>query len=231
MTRRLALFTFLVWAIAPTPTRAATPFGGDDTGFVPPDIDNYKYEVKIGKNLSKFQRCVLKCHASRAKGKLPDDVTEENCEGGCQTKYDLANSKLIAPPLAGACLNTMSLRNFWASNLDSFNNQIYCNGVTPFGGDDTGFIPPDAATLKCESKVGTNVGKLLACQAKCHAKRAKGSFADDTAEESCEGDCKTRYNTANMKLIGCPGCLDASTAGDTILTDGDNHNGDVYCAQ
>jgi hypothetical protein len=136
-----------------TPRRAAASQPG--AVFIPPDADNFRYEAKIGKNLAKFNRCVLKCHASRAKGKLPDDITEENCEGGCQTKYDLANSKLIAPPLAAACLNTVSLRNLWASQLDSFNTQIYCAGTTPFGGDDTGFIPPDSGTFKCESKVGS----------------------------------------------------------------------------
>src|SRR3989442_1390777 len=64
---------------------------------------------------------------------------------------------------------------------------VAAGAKTPFGGDDTGFIPPDTATFKCESKVGANVAKLLGCEGKCHAKRAKGSLADDTAEDGCEG--------------------------------------------
>jgi hypothetical protein len=231
MMRFLALGAFLLCSLVPGAARALTPFGGDDTGFIPPDTDNFKYEAKIGKNLAKFQKCVIKCHASRAKGKFADDVTEDGCEGICQQKYDLANSKLIAPAPASACLNTMAVRNLWESTLDSFNSQIYCAGTTPFGGDDTGFIPPDTLTFKCESKVGSHVAKLLACEGKCHEKRAKESLADDTAEDGCEADCKTKYNAANAKLTGCPPCLNASNLGDTMLAQGDNNNGQVYCAQ
>ncbi len=63
----------MLWTVTPGAARAVTPFGGDDTGFIPPDPDNFRYEAKVGKNLSKFRRCVVKCHASRAKGKLVDD--------------------------------------------------------------------------------------------------------------------------------------------------------------
>ena len=225
MTRYLALAGLLLWSLAPVAARAQGPFGGDDTGFIPPDNATLKVEAKVGKNLAKFQKCVLKCHAGRAAGKFGDDTTEDGCEGICQQKYDLKT-----PAGLPACLNTIALRTLWESTLDSFNNQIYCAGTTPFGGDDNGFIPPDTVILKCEEKVGANVAKLLKCQAKCHEKRAKGSFADDTAEEPCETDCKTKYTAANSALVGCPPCLDTSTLGDNMLAQGDNNNGQVYCA-
>jgi hypothetical protein len=58
---------------------------------------------------------------------------------------------------------------------------------TPFGGDDTGFIPPaKSPTAKCEAGAAKAAGKLIACIDKCHASRASGKLADDTAEDSCE---------------------------------------------
>jgi hypothetical protein len=64
---------------------------------------------------------------------------------------------------------------------------------------------------------------------KCHEKRAEGSLADDTAEEGCETDCKSRYDAANAKLTTCPPCLMTSTC-DTMLSQGDSNNGQLYCA-
>src|SRR5947207_10506017 len=134
MTRRLAIAALVAWALAAGTARAQTAFGGDDSGFIPPDDDNYKYESKVAKNVTKYQKCQLKCHEKRASGKLPDEPNEENCEGGCKTKYDASNAKLTAPAPASGCLNTDSVRQLWHGVLDSFNSQIYCEGTTPFGG-------------------------------------------------------------------------------------------------
>src|SRR5437016_2236554 len=71
---------------------------------------------------------------------------------------------------------------------------------TPFGGDDTGFIPPSKDVAKCENSVGKELGKAANCVLGCHKKRAKGSLADETAEDNCEhnlpaaADCKSKYN-------------------------------------
>src|SRR5262245_51048070 len=120
MTRRLAIAALVAWALAAGTARAQTPFGGDETGFIPPDDANTKYEVKVGKNLAKYQKCHLKCHEKRAKQKL-DEVGEENCEGTCKTKYDTSNTKLTAPALAMACLSTDSVRATWHGTLDAQN--------------------------------------------------------------------------------------------------------------
>jgi hypothetical protein len=232
MTRCLAIVALIIGGLSVGGARAActTAFGGDDTGCIPPDADSLKYESKVGKNLSKFQKCALKCHEARASGKLPDSTTEENCEDACKGKYDLANTKLVVPTPA-TCLNTDALRQFWQGFLDLNNNQIYCEGSTSFGGDDTGNIPSDDTILKCEKKVGSNVAKLLKCQGKCHAKRAKGSLADATEEEGCEDACTAKYDAANAKLEGCPLCLDTVTFGGNVRSTGDSNNGQVYCAQ
>ncbi len=211
---------------------AATPFGGDDTGFIPPDGDNLRYESKVANLVSKFQACVLKCHAKRAQGKLTDAVLEEACETACEAKYDLGVGKLTAPPPASSCLNPTSVRSVWEGVLDANNGQIYCAGSEPVGGDDTGFVAPDKPTFKCESKVGKNLGKLLKCQTKCHARRAREQL-DPAGEETCEQTCQDRYNAANAKLTDCPACSTAAQPGlgSLMRALGDAHNGLVYCAQ
>src|SRR5262249_32719509 len=58
---------------------------------------------------------------------------------------------------------------------------------TPFGGDDTGFVPPPKSAIgKCEAGAGKAVDKLIACIFKCHASRASGKLVDETAEDECE---------------------------------------------
>src|SRR6516164_3059597 len=107
---------------------------------------------------------------------------------------------------------------------------------TPFGGDDTGFVPP-AANAKCEAGAGKAVDKLIACILKCHASRASGKLADDTAEDSCEKtlvgkSCAALFTASIAKLTGCPACINGTTmanlAGltETVL---DGMNSSIYC--
>ena len=111
MTRCLAIVALLAGVVG-VAGAACVPFGDDDSGCIPPDSDNLKYESKVGKNLNKFQKCVLKCHEGRAGGKLVDSTAEENCEDACKGKYDASNVKLIVPP-ASSCVNTDALRQFF----------------------------------------------------------------------------------------------------------------------
>src|SRR5439155_14501907 len=84
---------------------------------------------------------------------------------------------------------------------------------TPFGGDDGGFIPPDKATLVCESAVGKAVGKYVNCVIKCHKLRAALKLTNDTAEDNCEKvdvatgkGCGAKYDKTMQKLATkCPG--------------------------
>jgi hypothetical protein len=76
--------------------------------------------------------------------------------------------------------------------------------------DDTGFVPPDKATLKCEVGVSKAAAKYGAAIIACHNKAATAGLktqtsADDTA---CESAALAKYNTAVGKLTGCPACLD-----------------------
>jgi hypothetical protein len=111
--------------------------------------------------------------------------------------------------------------------------------ATPFGGDDTGFVPPDSPKgpiAKCEAKVSKAVVKLVQCIGKCHDSRASGKLADDTAEDACESGlgktCKAKFATAVAKLTGCPPCLTGAsltTLANNIETLVDGTNSQVYC--
>jgi hypothetical protein len=120
----------------------------------------------------------------------------------------------------------------------------YALAGTPFGGDDTGYIPPGSPKsdfAKCEKKFSTKVRAAIDCIVKCHQDRANLKTTDDAGEDNCEtGDpkksCKVKYQKAVSKLIGtgCPPCLNSAPAAnalfDTAETVLDSTNGMVFCA-
>ena len=124
--------------------------------------------------------------------------------------------------------------------IDANNGIVYCDtsSGTPFGGDDTGDVPPaKSASAKCEAGAAKAEGKLIACIDKCHASRARGKLADDTAEDSCEKtlvgkSCAAKFTGSIAKLSGCPACINGTTmanlAGltETVL---DGNNAAIYC--
>ena len=139
-----ALSVGLLWVGT---ARAQTQFGGDDTGFIPPAADA-KCEAGAAKAQGKLIACILKCHASRASGKLADDTAEDACEKtlvgkSCTALFAGAIAKLKGCP---PCINGTTMANLAGlteSLLDANNSTVYCDtsSGTPFGGDDTGDIP------------------------------------------------------------------------------------------
>ncbi len=102
---------------------------------------------------------------------------------------------------------------------------------TPFGGDDGGFIPPDAPKgpiTKCEGNVGKGVGKLVGAIIKCHAGRVTGKYASDAAEDACEATALTKFNAT--KTVGCPPCITLAGIGATVEALVDSNNNKVYCS-
>ena len=104
---------------------------------------------------------------------------------------------------------------------------------TPFGGDDGGFVTSNKGFAKCENSVAKSLGKAAACILGCHKKRAKGSLADDTAEDNCESgpdpkSCKSKYVKAAAAAPCPPQCDPGFFA--FIETNVDLVNGSVYCA-
>jgi hypothetical protein len=110
----------------------------------------------------------------------------------------------------------------------------------PFGGDDTGFVPPPkSATAKCEAGAAKATNKLISCIFKCHANRANGKLTDDTAEDQCEKTLATGKSCAQVfaasiaKLKGCPSCINATTMANlaaTVETLLDGNNSSIYCS-
>jgi hypothetical protein len=114
---------------------------------------------------------------------------------------------------------------------------------TPFGGDDTGFLPPGGtkgAVYKCESKISVATQNVVKCIQKCHDSRAKGKLSNDTDENECESandgkSCFAKFFKATTNTIGkggCPSCILANvstiaTSAETVL---DGANGLVWCA-
>jgi hypothetical protein len=222
---------------------AGTPFGGDDTGFVPPDITAYNCESKALLANAKLRQSIGKCHidlaAQRFKG---SSATDEGCETAAQAKFNATLNKVFNANACPACLvsNTTGMADAVETEMDGSNGDFYCEGSTPFGDDDTGFVPSDAAILKCESGTLKNVQKYLACIQKCHRKMAgyalKGKPFD---EEACEKtdptrSCLAKYNRYRDKLLPlCPSCLDQA-AHDQLAADteafADGTLGTFYCA-
>ena len=223
---------------------AQTPFGGDDTGFIPPAADA-KCEAGAAKAADKLIACILMCHASRVSGKLADDTAENACETGlagksCYASFTLAISMLKGCP---SCINGMTMADLaflTASRIDGNNSAVYCDSAsgTFFGGDDTGDVPtPKSAIAKCEAGAAKAEGKLIGCIDKCHASRASGKLADDTAEDACEKtlvgtSCAAKFTLAISKLSGCPSCINGTTMANlagVVESTIDGNNSTIYC--
>jgi len=209
---------------------ASTPFGGDDTGTIPPDSPKgpiTKCENAVGKAVGTLVKSIGKCTASRASGKLKDDTAEDACEQKALTKFGTTKTKGCS-----GCTDLSTLGPAVEALLDTNNNQVYCTATgTPFGGDDSGMIPSDSPKgpiTKCENGVNKAAGTLVGAIVKCHASRASGKLADDTAEDACEQKGLTKFG--KTKVTGCDSCTDLSMLGSFVEGQADGANALVYCA-
>jgi hypothetical protein len=214
--------------------RAGTPLGGDDAGFVPPDKGTLKCETTVAKNAAKLTLAVSICHMKAAdagvKGKIYD---EEACETKARGKYDTANAKLTTCP---PCLDSAVLGDGVLSQLDGLANAaLYCDNTsgTPLGGDDSGFVPANKSTLKCQNLTAKQLALMVGTITKCHNKlvaaAAKGQTFD---EETCENAAVAKFNSFTGSLANCPACLTAllATFGPGAASGMDTQAGDIYCA-
>ena len=230
MDKQVILGSALALVLGAGAIMAATPFGADDSGFIPPDAPKgpiTKCEVSVGKTVGKEVASIIKCHGSRAVGKLADNTAEDTCESSAITKLGAKPPTGCAP-----CTNFAGTLSGVAALTDANNNLVWCDNTgTAFGGDDTGFIPTDAPkgkATKCSLTVSKGVGKLVAAIGKCHASRAVGKLADDTAEDACESAAVTKFGTT--KTTGCPACVNVGTIGTQVASLVDSNNVLTYCA-
>jgi hypothetical protein len=216
---------------------AATPLGGDDGGFIAPDKTTLKCEDGVGKAASKLAGAVFKCQIAQADGslKLGSPQDDDACETTAVGKYTAAVGKLTACP---SCLDPSAIAGTTVSQINGLaNGALYCAAGTPFGGDDSGNIPPDKTTAKCEDTAVKAVSKLSGAIAKCHAKQADTSFklGSSQDDDACESAASAKFGTATAKLTvanGCPSCLvtllpTIGTAAESMI---DGINGNTYCA-
>jgi hypothetical protein len=231
--KHLVVMVALAVGIGVGSARAGTPFGGDDTGFVPPDKATLKCESSVTKNAAKFTLAVSICHIKAAdagvKGKTFD---EEACETAARGKYDAANAKLICP----SCVDSAAIGNNVETQLDTAANAgIYCDTTsgTPFGGDDAGDVPANKDAEKCQNLTTKQLAHLVGTVSKCHNKLAaqalKGVSFD---EEGCESAAVTKFNAFTAKLTNCPACLVPllGTLGQAAADGIDAALGTTYCA-
>ena len=118
-------------------TTSGTPFGGDDTGDLPVAKSlTAKCEDGVNKLVGKAVACVIKCHISRASGKLADDTAEDACEKNnagksCLEKFTAGVTKAQSKDTSGGCnciINSgpSSLATTIESVLDSGNGLTWC---------------------------------------------------------------------------------------------------------
>jgi hypothetical protein len=223
--------------------------GAPTTGFVPPDKNTGKCEDGVAKNVSKLAACIRKCHIKAADSAFKNAVfDEEGCESvgpkSCRGKYDATAVKLAALGTCPACLDATAQGNvvdLVTASLDSETGTAYCAGATPFGGDDPGFVAPDADTGKCEDSVVKITSGLASCVSKCEIKQADTLFKNGVFDKSaCEiggtKSCRGKYDIASGKLDVkpiCPACLDPTARG--TVADGarsflETLEAHIYCA-
>jgi hypothetical protein len=107
------------------------------------------------------------------------------------------------------------------------------------GGDDSGCIPPDKATRKCEQGVASATAKLVTATIDCHIARARGELVNDATspgivaasrvivEDVCEGAARNKLLATKIK--GCGQCTDLPALAGAVETLVDGNNDLVYC--
>jgi hypothetical protein len=244
---RLALIAVLITATA---ARAGTPFGGDDTGFIPPDKVTAKCENGVANALVSLAGKLFKCNIrdSDAKDKatgfgiacMPNDPSFDGvaCQVTARSAYDAKVAKLMnCPP----CLNTGSVRDSMTQLINSHNDMAFCDDTSTCVEDvgqpvqsTTGWVPAAADAKKCSDGEAKLLAKLAVSLLKCHVGSAKAQSAGRSFDEDgCEMKSTSKYDTGVTKVSLCTACLSAggfATFRDLTHTLIDGQNSGPYCA-
>ena len=222
---------------------AGIPLGGGVAGFVPPDKVAAACAKKAALAGGKAYSAIDKCHTGLAGDRFKGSSgTDEGCETSTKAKLRATLNKLFQDGTCPACLeaNTTTLDEDIEAELDAENGDIYCAGSEPLGDDDTGFVPPDAFSFKCEVAVHKNLTKLRKCVRKCVEKLAllglKGAPSDVAACQTTDPlrSCRAKYNTTRDRYLSlCPPCLDQAAQdalADEMLVETNAGSDVYYCA-
>src|SRR6266404_250670 len=211
---------------------AGGPFGGDDSGYVPPNRSVAKCEQQVARSLASFDRCALTCNVRAAKAAFkgrPIDLPACTQTGArsCRGRYDRASARMAQTGRCPACLSSPAqslLADRAAARVEQSAGAIHCRAA------------PDAAALRCEDAVARNLARTIVCIASCDVAAASAGLKDRPFdEEGCERSCRRSYDEASARLAPhCPPCLGAAQQADLAEQAGaaaDEENGDIFCAR
>jgi hypothetical protein len=221
-THSAAFYQVLLVGLGAATSRAGTPFGGDDGGFVPPTAAAAKCASMAHKAGLNYADALFKGHikllalAFKSGAAQPDDGPG-SIEDTALKQVEATQAKLSN---CGPCLTS----NFAALNVhtdvsterDTF-PILFCDGSqAAFDGDNLeAFIPTSKAALTCETKFTKAAIKLedgiVNCSIKFGTARFKGASFD---EEGCETNVVQSYRGTLSKLTACPPCVGSCPACD-----------------
>src|SRR5437870_7445765 len=117
---------------------AGTPFGGDDTGFVPPNRDVLRCEDTIGQIATRDVVRLIQCHllASAVMLMTGRPFVDEPREQRCAANLVRAANALLARNICPPCITqvdpaTVSMAN--EQTIDAATGLVACAGTTPSG--------------------------------------------------------------------------------------------------
>src|SRR6059036_2106113 len=210
---------------------AGGPFGGDDSGYLPPNRSVAKCEAQVARSLASFDRCALTCNVRAAKAAYkgrPIHVPACTQAGArsCRGRYERASARTARSGRCPACLSPPAqglLADSAAARLEQTAGAIHCRAA------------PDAAALRCEDAVARNLARTIVCSANCHVAAASAGLSGRPFdEEGCERSCRRSYDDASARLAPrCPPCLggaEQADLADEVQAAADEENGDIFCA-
>jgi hypothetical protein len=215
---------------------AGTPFGGDDTGFVPADKSAYRCASRVTKALAKLRLSITSCHIRMANEGLRGTATDDElCENLAKEKFDASIAK-VASGSCPACLVTATagLSDAVEAEQDAGNGDFYCAGTHAFPGDNTGFEPINELYYDGSSMTARGIAKLGSCITKCHNRLALYSLNGRSFdEEACEDLCRSKFDLLVPTITAhAPFCLqlaEVTQLADDTETSLDQELGDYYC--
>jgi hypothetical protein len=169
-----------------------------------------------------------------------EDACEEGAPSACRETFAGAAAAVTGCP---ACLDATAqgdLADRVMEFVEETNGMPYCAGTVAFGGDDTGFVPPDTSVASCERSVARALRRYASCLVKCDRKQAS-ALADGTRfdADACKfrkaTSCRKSFDAASANAIAsgaCPVCLDASAqsaAADAVTSFVAGLRGSIYC--
>ena len=226
------------------------PFGGDDTGCIPPTSQLLTCSQNVVQAFRRLESAVTRCHTLQANVRYRQVVLgsaetfdEQACESRAAARFDgsvgrLAKRACLASPLrAGAADDRVAL----VAALDAQNGGPYCDAASATaidpGGNNAGFVPGTAPIRYCAQKVTQFLSTLAAALRSCHRTAASMAFhlANPPFDDDlCEAKARARFDTSAARLRGrggCPPCLDATTQGqlaDAVVARLDAANGAAF---